>query len=393
MNPGEVGEAVGRIRAWGERVGWCGYDPYDGLTSPLARIPPVASVTGRRVLTQAVKLSPINLRPVLGIKPAHGPKAVALVASGYARLACVQGPQSEAAARARSWMTWLVDHADARTQRGVAWGYHFDVQTRVFGYRAGTPNTIATAFAAQAFLDGAEHLAEERWLAPAVAASRFLADGMLAAEGARAYFTYLPGERELVHNANALACAVLARTGRLTGDPELIAIAESALQVTLKAQAADGSWPYAEGRGHGWIDNFHTAYVLESLAECAKALGGIESALLEGASFWHRRMFLADGTPKYFVDKLYPKDAHCYASAIDAWLALSSVRDDALERAGHVAERLIADMLHPSGYVLFQRRRLVVNRTPLIRWSTAPAFKALAGLLAAQGADAVVSAQ
>ena len=33
------------------------------------------------------------------------------------------------------------------------WGYHFDFQSRVFFYRSGEPNTIATAFAGHALLD------------------------------------------------------------------------------------------------------------------------------------------------------------------------------------------------------------------------------------------------
>ena len=38
----------------------------------------------------------------------------------------------------------------ARADTGLGWGYHFDVQTRFFAYRAGTPNMIATSFAAHA---------------------------------------------------------------------------------------------------------------------------------------------------------------------------------------------------------------------------------------------------
>ena len=37
---------------------------------------------------------------------------------------------------------------------------------------------------------------------------------------------------------------------------------------SVSAQRPDGSWPYAEGEGHGWVDNFHTGYVLEALAIC-----------------------------------------------------------------------------------------------------------------------------
>src|SRR5437016_5862655 len=77
--------AANRIRAWGEARQWCGYDPYDGLASPLASALPGA--LPRRLLTQLVKLSPVNMRPLLGIRPARNQKAIGLVASSYARLA------------------------------------------------------------------------------------------------------------------------------------------------------------------------------------------------------------------------------------------------------------------------------------------------------------------
>ena len=49
---------------------------------------------------------------------------------------------------------------------------------------------------------------------------------------------------------------------------------------------------------------------------------------------------------------------------------------------------LVARMLNPRGYVNFQRGRFVTNRVPFVRWTTAPAFRALAGL-ELHGADAM----
>jgi len=43
--------------------------------------------------------------------------------------------------------------------------------------------------------------------------------------------------------------------------------AARALETSLAAQRSDGSWNYAEGQHGDWVDNFHTGYVLECLAE------------------------------------------------------------------------------------------------------------------------------
>jgi hypothetical protein len=361
----DVDEAVGRIRAWGEARDWRGYDPYDGLNSPLARIVPMR--TGRRLLTQAVKVSPLNLRPLLRIEPDWNPKAVALVASAYARLG-----EREQAAR---WLDWLVANNSAGGRDGeLAWGYHFPVETRFFAYARHAPNTIATSFAAQALLDGLELLAEERWEGAVRAVARWLERTMLARGPAGPFFRYVAGEDEVIHNANALACAALARAARLLCDERLLEPARSALPTTLRAQREDGSWPYAEG-AEAWADNFHTGYVLESLVPFAEAREQLE----RGLRYWQSAFFLGDGTPKYFPDRLYPVDAHCYTQAIETWLAVG--RRDRAERSARV---LVEHMLDPSGYVHFQRRRFWTSRVPLVRWTTAPAFRALAGVVAAR---------
>ena len=145
--------AVDRIRAWGEARDWRGYDPYDALSSPLAPLLTLGTDIGRRVLTQAVKSAPVNLRPALGIRPVWNAKAVALVASAYARLS-VARDDDVARRRAIVLLEQLIDGSTATI--GLGWGYPFDVQTRFFGYRRGTPNAITTSFAAHALLDAHE---------------------------------------------------------------------------------------------------------------------------------------------------------------------------------------------------------------------------------------------
>ncbi len=378
----ELAAAIERIRAWGEARDWRGYDPYDALNSPLAPFLTLGRPLGRRLMTQAVKLSPLNLRPVLLVHPEWNAKALALVASGYLRLAMHSGEELAKAGASR-WLNWLVDHP-APGSTSTAWGYHFDVQTRFFGYARETPNTIATTFVVQALVEGYELLGDERWAGGARAAGDFLSEAMLVREGGRTYFRYLRAEQDLVHNANLLACAALARTARATGEESLLEPVGAALATSLAAQADDGSWPYAEASGQRWVDNFHTAYVLESLAHCAASFPEVEGPLQRGIAYWEKALFLADGTPKYFPDRIHPLDAHSYATAIDTWLALIDRHPRALDRAARLATLLVERMLDRSGYVHFQRRRFWTSKVPFVRWTTAPTFRALAGLLLAR---------
>ena len=64
-----------------------GYDPYDGLTSPLFKLPLLASHHKLRFYSQqVVKRSRINLRPILGIRKNLNPVTLGLAVQAYAAL-------------------------------------------------------------------------------------------------------------------------------------------------------------------------------------------------------------------------------------------------------------------------------------------------------------------
>ncbi len=372
----ETSAALDAIRRWGEERDWRGHDPYDALNSPFAGVLTLGTPLGRRMLTQAVKRSPVNLRPALRIRRDWNAKAIALVASGYARLFAARG-DATAAASARRWLDWLVEHSTSDV--GLGWGYHFDVQTRFFFYRAGTPNAIATSFAGHALLDGAELLGEEKYAAAAGDVARFLRERMLTEEAGASFFRYLPAESELVHNANLLACSVAARTPIIRGEPVDDRVV-AAVRTSLDAQHADGSWPYAAGSAGEWVDNFHTGYVLEALRPFDRLEDRVRPALELGFDYWERELFADDRTPRYTPSSLYPIDAHNYAQAVETWVSAAGWRPGVLERADGCARLLVTRMLNPRGYVDFQQGRLIRSRVPFVRWTTAPTFRALAGL-------------
>jgi hypothetical protein len=77
---------------------------------------------------------------------------------------------------------------------------------------------------------------------------------------------------------------------------------------------------------------------------------------------------------------VFPIDAHNFAQAIETWLSVASWRPGALRLAEGCAATLVERMLMRDGHVAFQRRRLWTNAVPFVRWTTAPAFSALARL-------------
>jgi hypothetical protein len=204
---------------------------------------------------------------------------------------------------------------------------------------------------------------------------------------AGAFFGYLAGDRTPIHNANMLACALLARLSpHLDGAEEA---ARTGVEYTLARQRPDGSWPYGELPHLDWVDNFHTGYVLECLIACADAGvdGGTEEAIESGLDYYRSELFLPDGTPKYRPDSVYPIDSQCVAQGIQTFALASRRLPGALEHAHTVYQWARATMRRRDGAFAFQRRRLWINQTPHVRWTVAPMLLALARLLRATEAS------
>jgi hypothetical protein len=369
--------ALRRLAEWGERNGWAGTDPYDGLEAMRFTLPLRATTLGRRVLTQAVKRSPVDLRPLLGVPRARSAAALAHVVSAYASGRFL--PAEEAEARLANAVDMLLALRCAGFDE-PCWGYHFDVQTRVFFYPKGAPNTIATAFAGLALLDAHERTGSAHVLETARDVASFFLDHVPQTEASSgAFFGYLVGDRTPIHNANMLVSAFLARLAAATGEERYAAPARAGVVYTVSHQRADGAWLYGELPHLNWIDNFHTAYVLEALRACAEA-GVTEAvpAIELGRAYYRRELFLPDATPKYFPTSLYPIDAQCVAEGIQTFARAGD--DESVAFAARIFEAGERALGLGDGRFAFQRTRWWTNRATHVRWVVAPLLLAFTHL-------------
>lgn len=370
---------LGDLERWGRARRWTGTDPYDGLNATRLVAPMKKTVLGRRLLTQFVKRSPFNPRPLLGIPVGQSAAALAQVVSGYARRAI---PEPDSLSRLAETLA-VLEGLRCDGFEEPCWGYHFDVQTRVFFYRAGSPNTIATAFVAMALLDAHEATHEARLLELATGAGDFFLRHVPQSEsGDGAFFGYLVGDRTPIHNANMLVCALLARLAHRTGRKDMRGAAEAGVRWTVRHQRCDGSWPYGEQAGLNWVDGFHTGYVLDSLFYCRQT--GLEvdggRALARGLAYYRSALFFDDGTPKYMPHALYPIDAQCLAQGIHTMALVGTLDPTYCAFAWTIFRFARQHMARRDGSFVFQRRRHWVNTAPHIRWVAAPMFAALSML-------------
>lgn len=244
---------------------WRGFDPYDGLNSPLAKLLP--GKKARQAWTQLHRRSPVNLRPLVGIQPTLNAKAVALFA--------MTNPK-------------LLPLLESLRNPDGGWGYPFDWQSRAFFASRTTSNLICTAFAAKALKCDVTGFVEKN----------LMRDG---------WITYIPGSNTQVHNINMIGAALLGR--------------QDCMEFSVKRQRPDGSWWYGEAPNQHWIDNFHTGYNLIALRES----GMFPEAARRGFEYWDRTFWREDFAPRHYHDREYPFDVHCSATGILTYLAFGEI--------------------------------------------------------------------
>jgi len=310
---------------------WRGYDPYDGLNSPLARVLP--GKQARQAWTQLHKRSPINLRALCGIKPQLNSMAVALFAMGSAD-------------------ERLLDVLDSlRTPEG-GWGYPFGWQSRAFYAPPNTPNLICTTLAVKAY----------RRLGRKCDTS--FVEGLISESGGERWIRYIPQSETQVHNINLMGAALLGR--------------RDCVEFSVKRQQPYGYWWYGEAENQRWIDNFHTGYNLVALREYEQATrdASFADAAQRGFAYWERVFWLADGSPRYYHNRTYPLDIHCCAQGILTYLAFGDVA-----KADGVARWALKNMWDERGFFWYQLGRLAINRIQYLRWSQSWMYYALSELL------------
>ena len=333
--------------AFAETHAYRGYDAYDGLASPaLRRLP---GTLAKRIATQAIKRSPPGARKILGIHPRAMTKALALFASSDARMGYVDNSHR------------LIDALLDRQPRHGLWGYEFDVQVRWAFYPMGTSNLVVTSHVIEAFADTGriDDVCPASLLDYVHSAMTFDDSSLM----------YVPQAQEFVVNAHAMGTRMLWRLG---ADRRWV---ERCIDRISDSQRPDGAWAYGEKGQTGWIDNFHTVNILDSLNDLTPEFPAIEPMLSKGIDFWLDNFFEPGGAPRYYCNRRGPADVHNVATAVSGLVRLSA-REPRCHEFLNGAQAALLDMQSADGG--FRAHR---GDVPLMRWNQGHATLALADLL------------
>jgi len=374
--PKQYSKIALKLGDYAEKYDYAGYDPYDMLNSPLSSILSLGTRFGRIALTQFGRRSPVNLRKLLLVKRGVNPKALALFLEGYSRLYKAD-PQTVYLERMQKLVKLLASVRSPNVS-GAAWGYNFPWQNRFQCLPRYTPTIVNSAFAGHALLDYYELTGDQQALDMALSIPDFiLKDLNRKIEGDTFCFSYTPQDQNFVHNANMLGASLLARLGKKYNRPELLDPALCALQYSMKYQHKDGSWFYAETPVQSWIDSFHTGFNLEALKRFIELDLTPEYAenYRRGVDFYANNFFLADGTCKYYHDRLYLVDIHAPAEALTFFSAEGSQYKELVDK---ISSWTLENMYNKrTGLFYFRKSKYFTIRTPYLRWSEAWAFRAM----------------
>jgi polysaccharide biosynthesis protein VpsJ len=376
-----VETSLRKLEQWVEDHQYKGYEPFDGLSSSIRPLT-CGNLFLDRLLMQLIRQSPINLRPLLGVKPQESTKGRGYMAGSYVTMYRLTR-DDRYKSRAEICLDWLTKNKSPKFPQ-YCWGNCFDFASRWGRYSSHEPIIVWTALIGQAFLDGYEFLGGKEYLDVAVSICDWILSLPREATDTGSCLSYYAFEQSSVHNANMLGAAMLARTSKFVKNDEALRVAQEAMRYSCTRQLSNGAWSYAESPNAQWVDSFHTGYNLESLKCYRESTDDytFDEHERKGLQFFKDNFFELNGRPKYYHNKTYPVDSQCAAQAIETLSLYADHDGESRKLACRVALWTIENMQDTDGHFYYRQYPLGIKaQTPMLHWAQATTYKGLTLLL------------
>ena len=270
------------------------------------------------------------------------------------------------------------------------WGYPFDWATKNGKIPANTPFITTLPYAYEAFEYTYRIDRNPHWLeimrSTAEHALHDIKDYELFPG---AYSSgYGPYDKKAgVVNASAYRAFLLTSASRQFSNDRYKQAAQGNINFIVKAQQANGSWPYALDGKRDFVDHFHTCFVLKALSKIEKLTGNEEcgKAIEKGVDYYVTRLFDEKNLPKPFSKAprltVYRHELYDYAECINLGVLLKGRYPVLDERVESTIKDLLQRWLKPDGS--FRSRKLLIgwDNLPMHRWAQSQMFRSLCFLL------------
>ena len=386
----KVKTAVLRFVGWLDAYGETSYDHQSFFASDLGRRAKALYYTNPALGTLAV--APMILCEALVPsarklfwKPQRFPIADAHYAMGFAFLSQALG-EEQYYGRAVHFLE-ILKETRSKGWANYCWGYPFNWETRHGTFQAETPFITSVPYVYEAFRQVHEIDGNPEWREIMESIARHAADDyqdFRTSENASTC-SYTPDMEPGVINASAYRAFLLTKAALDFSEERYRKIAERNLNFVLESQNPDGSWYYATDGQRGFVDHFHTCFVLKALAKIEAIAGNQQctAAIGRGVDYYVKNLFDEQGLPKPFSRKprmtVYRRELYDYAECINLALLLQG-RFPALDK-------ILSRVIRLEGWQKtdgsFRGRQLLIgwDNTPMHRWAQAQLFRSLSYLL------------
>ncbi|MFI5219330.1 MAG: delta-aminolevulinic acid dehydratase [Bacteroidia bacterium] len=376
-------QAIQKLQKYIESNDYKGYDPYDALKSPLFKLPILRSnKLIRFAAQQTVKRSPLNLRPLLFIQKGYNPVTLGLCIQAYSNFIKIYPEQKN---NYEKKINFLVDELTTLIPanfHGACWGYDFDWEARYSKIQSYQPTIVTTGIITNALFQAYQTTNNTKAHELIVSASNFVLNDLHKSYDAENNFcySYSPFDKQVIFNASMKGVRLLSHAYNLTQNEKLKSEAKQAVQFVINHQQNDGGWLYSTSATGGWIDNYHTGYVLDCLDEYITYCNDqtFQSNLLKGYKFYKENFFEDNKIPKFTDKKKFPIDCTAASQSI---LTLIRFNDSII--AKNLATWMIENMQSPEGFFYFRKFKNYTVKNSFMRWSNAWMFLGLSELLVA----------
>ena len=380
-------KSIDSVEDWVEKHDYKGYEPFDGLTSYLYKFT-FGSRLLRQILQQSIRRFPLNIRPILGVKPLDSTKGRGYMAWGYIKRFEATN-KNKFKEKAFSCLDWL-DRNKSPFYAQHSWGNHFDYSSRGGNIWKNISTVVWTGLIGQVFLEAYRIWGEKRHL-EVIASVRDWIMALPREETDHGLcLSYIMEKQSSIHNSNMIGAAFLAGASKLINDSNALSVAQKAMEYSCSCQLDTGAWYYGEATKYHWVDVFHTGYNLDSLKRYIDYSNdfSFNSNLEKGFIFFKKNFFKSTGQVKYYDITAEPIDIQCFSQAIDTLVLFSKKDPECLSIANKAAIWTINNFQDKKGFFYFRIYPLgIKNKAPMIHWGQATMHKALSNLMLGLGSQ------
>lgn len=381
-----VEKRIAQLEAHFEKTELRSFDPYDGLNTPLRKLFFKVRIL-ERIWLQFIRLIPVNIRSLVGIKKMVHLKTVSDLLSASSIL--YEKTKDEKYLLNAEKYFMILGNMDLKQSNGSGWGLRFYFTTRFVQANESSANLFNTINVLNSLLDYYNVHNELDNKNECLKIKKLIDLTINFTKKELGYtetkntliWNYWEGLKTPVYNVNALMAGFLSRYKKMFDESKYDEHIRKTIEFLKQGQNADGSWNYSAGTEADFIDGFHTGYILEGLS-IAKLNGVLFDNVFweKGIKYFLENFFTKEYLPKYYNKSLYPIDGQNFAQALQTLYYIHKVNVTYDKMIDKVFEDTDKILWNEKGYYNYMKTKYFTYTTAMDRWVNAPMYLALSYL-------------